>query len=133
MIREEGEIGEQAEQQTTEIEERIRENRLRQILRQIMNSPYMPSREQLVPITTTLVTLAIMLALGPVFGTNAALVNALVKQIVPVIVAATIKYAAEYGSPDQQQAITFEPVDSSIAQVQLQPVVVPQSTLSQTI
>lgn len=106
---------------------------MRQLMRQLMDSPYMPTREQLVPITTTIVTLALMMALGPALGSNTALVNTIVKQIVPIIVSASIKYAADYAVPVDKATSMQPALDSSIAQVPLQPVIVPQSAISQTI
>lgn len=119
--------------QATEIQQSIQDSRMRQLIRQLMDSPYMPTREQLVPITTTIVTLALMMALGPALGSNTALVNAIVKQIVPIIVGASIKYAADYAVPVDPSTSNQASLDSSIAQVDLQPVIVPQSAISQTI
>jgi len=105
---------------------RNQESRLRNSLTSIMNSPYMPTRDQTIQLVTTVLTLALMMTLGPMAGSNASLIQSIIKQIVPFIVAASVHYAADQTSP-------LKPIDAPITNVQLQPVQVPQSTLSQTI
>lgn len=103
-----------------------KENQLTMMIASMMNNKYMPNRDQLIQLLTTVVTLLMMLWLGPVMGSNAGLIQSIVKQIVPFIVSYGVHYAADQAMPVQQ-------IDAPITQVQLQPVMVPQSPLTQNI
>lgn len=108
------------EQEVVAFQENIQtqENQLQSILSQIMNSPYMPSREQAIQLITTVLTLVLMSLLGPALGSNYNMVSAIVKQILPFIVTAGVHYAA-----DQALAPEAKPsLDAPITDVQLQPV-----------
>lgn len=100
-------------------------NRFQRLMQQIMNSPYMPTREQTIQMATTVLTLLLMMMLGPAAGAQAGLVQMIVKQLAPFIVAALVHYTADQAAP------MAKPTDASITNVQLQPVEVPKSTLNQ--
>lgn len=80
----------------------------------------MPTRDQVIQLLTTVVTLALMMYLGPVLGANASIIQSIVRQIVPLIVTAGVHYAAD-------QAVPLSPIDAPITTVQLSPVAIPQS------
>ena len=96
---------------------------LHSTLTSIMNSPFMPTREQVIQLMTTMLTLLLMMALGPVVGANAVMVQAIVRQIVPVLVAAGVQYAADSALPDKS-------ADVDITSVQLSPVPAQPSAFS---
>lgn len=102
-------------------------NRFQRMLQNIMNSPYMPNREQVIQLVTTLLTLMLMMVLGPALGSQAGLVQMLVRQLAPFLVAAVVHYAADQTAPMQK------PTETSITRVQLQPVEVQRSAISQAI
>lgn len=99
---------------------RLEGGRLQIMLRNLMNSPYMPTRDQVIQILTTVVTLGLMMSLGPVLGSNASVIQSIVRQIVPLIVTASVHYAADHAMP-------LTPIDAPITTVQLSPVAIPQS------
>lgn len=90
-----------------------------------MNSPYSPSREQIIQLVTTLLTLMISILLGPMIGENAGVIQSMVKQVVPFLVAASVHFAADRTMPKQ-------PIEAPITSVQLQPVQVTPSPIGQT-
>lgn len=92
------------------------ESRLQNIIRNIMNSDYMPSRDQIIQLLTTILTLLLMTVLGPALGSNASMVQSIVRQIVPVLVTAGVHYAADQASGPQKA------LDAPITDVQLEPV-----------
>lgn len=108
-------------------------NRLALMMQSLRNNPYLPTREQAIPIITTIVTLLIMMMLGPAAGASAPLINALVRQVVPIVVAYGVNYAAE--SPAFRNAAggagagfaSNRPFEAPITNVQLQPVQAQQS------
>jgi hypothetical protein len=103
------------------------ESRLYHLMRQIRESPYMPTREQTIQIVTTLLTLVLMMLLGPAVGTQAAAIQALVRQVVPLLVAASVHYAANTAAP-------MEPIQTSaITSAQIEPVQVVPSYFSQAL
>lgn len=119
-----------SEQQIMKYEQNIQreENRMTIMLRNMMNSKYTPTREQVIQLATTVLTLMLMLALGPVMGANAGLIQSIVKQAVPFIVSYGVHYAADQAIPPPQIA------DSSpVTSVQLEPVAVPKSVFGQTV
>lgn len=101
------------------------ESRLRMMMRQFMNSQYMPTRDQMVQILTTVLTLVLMMALGPMMG-NSSAVQSVVKQVVPLIVAAAVHFTAD-------QTMPLKPIEAPITDVALEPVTVAPSQLGQTI
>lgn len=103
------------------------ENSLRMMMRSMINSPYMPSREQIIQIATTVITLVLVLMLGPAAGANSGLVQALVKQVVPMVLAALFHYAADSASKQ------VKPPEAPITSVQLTPVSAPPASTGQTI
>lgn len=96
-------------------------------MRQIQSSPYMPSREQTIQIVTTILTLLLMMLLGPAVAAQAGVIQALVRQVVPLVVAASVHYAADRASPRPQ--IEASPLTSA----QIEPVYVPVSYTSQAL
>lgn len=76
------------------------ESRLRQLMKQLSQNPYMPSQDQLIQLLSIALTLILTAYLGPLAGANAALVGTIVKQVVPIIVAATMQYAASLDGKD---------------------------------
>lgn len=101
------------------------ENRMQALMRQIMNSPYMPTRDQAIQLATTVLTLVIMMLVGPAAGgASAGLIQALVKQLVPLIVAASVHFAAD-------QAIPMKPLQAPITSAEIAPVLIQTSTASQ--
>lgn len=80
----------------------------------------MPTRDQVIQLITTLVTLGLMMTIGPALGPSAPIIQVMVRQIVPLIVTAFVHYAAD-------TAVPVEPLDAPITNVQLAPVAVPQS------
>lgn len=101
------------------------ESRMRSLINQLMNNPYMPSRDQVIQLLTTMLTLTLMMVLGPVMGSNAGVVNAIVRQIVPFIVTALVHYAAD-------SAVPTKPIEAPITNVQLAPVQTAPSAFGQT-
>lgn len=87
----------------------------------------MPTREQTIQIATTLLTLLLMMMLGPAMGTQAGAIQALVRQVVPLMVAASVHYAADRTAP--QDPIYASPMISA----QIEPVQVPVSYASQAL
>lgn len=85
-----------------------------------MSNSMMPSRHEIVEIVTTLATLAVMMFLGPILGNNASMIQQIMKQVVPLIVTASVHYAAD-------TAVPITPLDAPITDVQVEPVPVPQS------
>lgn len=114
------------------------ENKLNALLRQFMNSQYMPNREQMITIVTSVMTLALMAALGPTFGANMAMIHRIVEQVVPFVVAASINFAADksFGPRPVAPANGAPAVaasDAPITQVQLEPVPAQHSAVSQAV
>lgn len=99
---------------------RMEEGRLALLLGNFMNGSYMPTRDQIIQLITTIITLGLMMTIGPALGPNATAIQSFVKQIVPLIVTATVHYAAD-------SAVPVKPIEAPITNVQLAPVVVPQS------
>lgn len=99
---------------------------MQHLMRQIMNSPYLPSREQTIQLATTILTLVLMMLLGPVASTQAGMLQAMIKQVVPLIVAASVHFAADHTAP-------MKTPQAPITNVELRPVQVEQSTLSRAI
>lgn len=101
--------------------------RMQSLMSQIMNSPYLPTREQTIQLVTTVMTLMLMMLLGPLAGTQAGLINAVVRQIVPLVVAASVHYAADSAMPVKpdlpQQA-------AALSQQPIQPVQMPTMSAS---
>ena len=102
------------------------ESRLRSLMNQIMSSPYLPSREQTIQLMTTVITMLLMVMLGPAAATQAGLVNSVVRQMVPLVVAASVHYAADSAVPIKTDVPLgaaalahqpIEPVHSSRAQL----------------
>lgn len=106
---------------------RAEESRLQAMIRSLMSSPYMPTRDQLIQVSTTVLTLLLMMLLGPVMGANAGIVQQILKQIVPFLVAASVHYAADNAMPP-----TSKPINAPIVSVPVQPVLVQPSTIGQT-
>lgn len=104
------------------------ENRFYTLMRQITSSPYMPNREQVIQLASTLLTILLMLLLGPAVASQAGLIQALVRQVVPLLVAASVHYAADRAAPMEQL-----PSASQVSQANIAPVMVEKSALSQTI
>lgn len=98
-------------------------SRLQSLTRQIMSSPYVPTREQVIQLVTTVMTLALMMLLGPVAGTQAGMVSAIVKQIVPLIVATSVHYAADSALP---MKLSLPEEAAALARQPIQPVQAPQ-------
>lgn len=87
----------------------------------------MPTREQTIQIASTLLTLLLMMLLGPVVATQAGAIQALVRQVVPLLVAASVHYAADQAAP--VPAIET----SALTSAQIEPVYVPASYTSQAL
>lgn len=94
-------------------------NRLSNMMQNLRNNPYLPSREQTIQIITTIATLLVMMLLGPAAGASAPLISSIVRQVVPMIVSYGVNYAADQTSP--------RPLDAPITNIQLQPVQAQQS------
>lgn len=103
------------------------ESRMHHLMSQIMGSPYMPTRDQAIQLATTVLTLLLMMLLGPAAGPSATIIQMIVKQVVPLLVAATVHYAADQAVPLKPLA-TANVVSAQIAPVQVQP-----SMMGQTI
>lgn len=99
------------------------EGALHSTLTSIMSSQYMPSREQVIQLLTSVLTLLLMMVLGPVLGQNATMVQAIVRQIVPFLVTAGVHYAADSALPEKL-------ADEDITSVQLAPVQAQVSAMS---
>ena len=96
------------------------ESRMQRLMQQIRDSPYMPTREQSIQLATTVLTLLIMMLLGPAIGPQLGLIQPLIKQLVPLIVAATVHFAADRAVP-MRPIVAPPAVDAQIAPVQVQP------------
>jgi hypothetical protein len=98
------------------------ESRLHQLMRQIQSSAYMPTREQTIQMASTLLTLLLMMLLGPAIGSQAGVIQMMVKQAVPLLVAASVHFAANQAMPMASVGPASSPVTSAqIAPVQVQP------------
>lgn len=100
------------------------ESRMQLMMRQIMSSPYMPTRDQMIQLATTVLTLLLMMLLGPAVGAQAGLIQTLVRQFVPLLVAATVHYAAD-------SAVPMKPLQAPITNAQIAPVQVQPSAMGQ--
>ena len=78
---------------------RQEESRMQQMMQRLSSSPYMPSRDQMIQLLTTVITLMLMMFLGPAAGAQAGVINAIVRQFVPLLVAASVHYAADSAVP----------------------------------
>lgn len=105
---------------------KIEESRLRHLIRQISSNPYMPSQDQLVQLLSIALTMVLMAYLGPIAGPSAGLVSAVVKQVIPVFVAAMVSYVNGGDDPDVD-ALSSKLIDAQIADVALSPVAAPTS------
>lgn len=94
----------------------LEEGRLAVLIRNLTNSPYMPTRDQIIQLITTIITLGLMMVIGPVVGPNATIIQTIVRQVIPLIVTTTVHYVADL-------AIPVKPLDAPITNVQLAPVV----------
>lgn len=103
------------------------ESRMHHLMRQITSSPYMPTREQAIQLATTVLTLLLMMLLGPAAGPSSAIIQMILKQVVPLLVAATVHYAADHAAP-MKPLPSANVVSAHIAPVQVQP-----SMMGQTI
>ena len=104
------------------------EGKVQSLIRQITTSPYAPTREQMIKIATVVLTMLLMMLLGPAAGTQAGLVEAAVRQVMPLIVTAAVHFAADRASPMDQ----LPPTDS-ITNADISPVLASQSAASQAI
>lgn len=100
-------------------------NKINALVQSINSSPYAPTREQLVQLLTVLLTLALMMLMGPAAGP---MVAAAVRQVVPVLVAMSVDYA-------QQRAIDGPPAgpEPDITRIPLHPVEARHSLFGKTL
>lgn len=103
---------------------------MQHLMRQLANSPYMPSRDQIIQLVTTVVTLLMMTLLGPAMAGQAGLIQVLVRQIVPLIVVAGVHYAADKAAPMQDPMYGTRP---AIGGGDIAPVKAQQSAYASTI
>lgn len=80
---------------------KVEQGRLALLYKNIMSSPYMPSRNQVIELLTSLVTLALMMSVGPMIGNNYTLIQTLVRQVIPLIV----HYVADLALPQVPEAV----------------------------
>lgn len=100
------------------------QSRLRRLMNMIMNSSLMPSQDMMIQLIASLLTLVLMMFLGPLAGANAAYVQSFVKYALPYLISAVFNYTS---SNEAAVSAVAKIPNHPITSVQVQPVEAVQS------